>query len=332
MHRNDQGNDVNRREFIKGAAVMTAAVLAGNILEPTEGAAAANSDNLLKGVSDLHVHCEPDVKSRQGNAIDLALKCQRNGYRALMLKGHDLPTHDHAYLVRQVIPDFNVFGGVALNKPYGDTLNLTAVKKAINAPGNFCKCIWMPTQGSVWDSQHHGNKEKGVKGIPITDSTGKLLPEVTTIMEMCGKANIIFATGHSSPVECVAMAKRAKEIGIPKFVVTHATSDIWTLTKEQVQVCLENGAYIEHTYNATLMGPGTALSKYGYTPLETIAEYIRLAPERTFICTDFGNKAFGDYVEGMHSFITRLNGLGFSTQEIDVIARTNPAKLMSLEA
>lgn len=328
----NQGTYVNRRDFIKGATVVAGAVVAGQILETTASAASGNSDDFLKGVSDLHVHCEPDVRTRQSNAMDLVLKCQQNGYRSLLLKGHDLPTFDHAYLIRQVVPDFEVFGGVALNKPYGDTLNVLAVKKAINAPGNFCKCIWMPTQGSVWDSQHHGNKEKGVKGIPITDSADNLLPEVTQIMEMCGETNIIFATGHSSPSECVAMAKRAKEVGIPKFVVTHATSDIWTLTKDQVKVCLDNGAYIEHAFNATLMGPGTALSKYGYTSIETIADYIRLDPERTFICTDFGNKHFGDYVDGMRTFITKLQDLGFSKKDIDTIVRTNPAKLMSLEA
>lgn len=45
-------------------------------------------------------------------------------------------------------------------------------------------------------------------------------------MEICAEANIIFATGHSSPEESLIPAKKAQEIGVKKFVVTHANSSI----------------------------------------------------------------------------------------------------------
>ncbi|MDR3043318.1 MAG: DUF6282 family protein [Desulfovibrio sp.] len=319
--------DDSRRSFMKGAALAAGAMLAGQMLDaPEAGAATAPIDPLLHGISDLHVHADPDVRPRSTDEIALARKAQQMGYRALMLKSHDWSTHDRAYLVREAVPGLECFGGLAMNRTHGDSVNVTAAKMTLKTTGRYCRCIWMPTYQSAWDASQHGGK-----GIPVVDGSGKLLPEVIEVMELCGKENIIFATGHSAPAESVLMSKKAKEMGVPKFVVTHASEDIWKLTMDQAKECLANGAYLEHAYLAAIFGPGTALPKYTRTPLEEIAAMIKLSPERSFITSDLGQAMMPSPVDGMRSFITGLLALGFPQKEIDLIARTNPAKLMGLD-
>lgn len=76
----------------------------------------------------------------------------------------------------------------------------------------------------------------------MLDDNGKVLPEVVRVMEICAEVDIIFATGHSSPEESIVMARKAKDVGLRKFVVTHANSGIWRMTYDQIKQCIELGA------------------------------------------------------------------------------------------
>lgn len=77
----------------------------------------------------------------------------------------------------------------------------------------------MPTQDAVYQNiRYHGKKE----GVPVVDDNGRVLSEVVRVMEICAEANIIFATGHSSSEESITLARKAREVGVRKCVVTHA--------------------------------------------------------------------------------------------------------------
>lgn len=319
--------DDSRSDFLKMMTVATGSALAAPFIHPGSAEAATPPiDAILNGISDLHVHADPDVRPRSIDELTLVRKARQMGLRSIMYKSHDWSTHTRAYLLRAAVPEFEAFGGLALNKTHGDRINVEAVKMAFKTTGKYCRCIWMPTYQSAWDAGHHG-----AKGIPVTDGSGKLLPEVVEVMELCGKENCIFATGHSSPAESVLMSKKAKELGLKKFVVTHATSHIWKLTKDQAKECLANGALLEHCYVAAIWGPGTPMPAYTVTPIEEIAEYIKLSPERSFISSDLGQEMMPSPIDGMRSFITALLKLGVTQAQIDVMARTNPAKLMGLD-
>jgi hypothetical protein len=67
--------------------------------------------------------------------------------------------------------------------------------------------------------------------------------------------NIIFATGHSSPVESVILIKKAKEAELKKAVVTHCTQNPWFLNLDQAKVVLDNGGYLEHSVLPFFKGP-----------------------------------------------------------------------------
>lgn len=199
-----------RRDFIKstglagGAAFMTGAAMLH--ASPSEGTHMPEA--LLQGVCDLHVHAAPDVKPRSVDELGLVREARQAGYRALMFKSNEWSCHDRAWLIRQIFPDFHCFGSLCMNHCYGDRVNPHAAAMAVKTTGGLCKCIWMPTQAAAW--QHAHDKLPG-KGIPVLSDTGRVLPEVIRVMEVCAEADIIFATGHSSPEESLVLAGMARD-------------------------------------------------------------------------------------------------------------------------
>ena len=148
---------------------------------------------LLKNVCDIHVHASPDTKGRAVDEIDFALDAKNAGYRAVMYKSNAWSCHDRAFLVRCAVSEFECFGSLCMNTCVGDKVNVRAAELAVETAGNFCKCIWMPTIDSVYQNESEGRK--GV-GIPVLSRDGVVLPEVVRVMEICAKADIIFATGQ----------------------------------------------------------------------------------------------------------------------------------------
>lgn len=192
---------------------------------PVEGAAV--QDNMLKGVSEIHVHAAPDVKTRAIDELSLAHEAKKTGYRSVMFKSNEWGCHDSVYLIRQALPDFACFGSLCMNRIHDDSVNVYAAEMAVRTTKNFCKCIWMPTQAVAY--QHVHGKLPG-KSITVLSDIGKVLPEVTRVMELCAAADIFFATGHCSPKESLIPVQQAKEVRGGKFVVTHDNSHIWKMT------------------------------------------------------------------------------------------------------
>lgn len=328
-------NDLSRREFIKGSVMAGGTMLFSCVL-PMEAATlpfdtagntgtADPADDLLKGVSDIHLHAAPDSKARLGNELEFARAAHKAGYKSMLFKSNDFSCHDRAYLIRQELPDFEVFGSICMNRVHGDKVNVYAAQKAVDTTDNLCRCIWMPTQDAVYQNiRHHHRKE----GIPVLDDAGRVLPEVVRVMEICSEADIIFATGHSSPEESITMARKAREVGVKKFVVTHANSGIWKMTNDQVRRCIDLGAWIEYSYITNLWGAGTGLPDFERMSDKEFADFARIAPERTIVTTDLGQVGMPHPVEGMRRCILALLANGLTQKEVDYMVRTNPAALV----
>lgn len=220
-----------RRNFIKTSVVTGGAWLAStaiqgqtkNLLREQKDGIEFTSDGLLKGVCDIHLHCRPDSRERSVDEYSFMKNAMAAGYRAVMFKSNDFSCHDRAYIIRQALPGAECFGSFCMNRVHGDKVNVFAAQKAIETSGGLCRCIWMPTLDAAYQYQSEGRKEKG---IPVLDDNRQVLPEVIKVMEICAEADIIFATGHSSPEECIILVRKAQEIGVRRIVVTHANSSI----------------------------------------------------------------------------------------------------------
>ena len=326
----EKGNDISRRTFLKNSALAGGSLLlsgilpisASEILEKRDDA-----DELLKGVCDIHLHATPDSRERSVDAWHFAHDARRAGYRAVMFKSNDFSCHDRAYLIRQGLPEMEIFGSLCMNRVHGDKVNVFAAEKAVVTSGGLCRCIWMPTLDAVYHYHCEGRKEPG---IPVLDDKGKVLPEVVQVMEICAKAGIIFATGHCSPEESVVLARKAREVGVERFVVTHANSHFWKMTPEQIRLCVDLGAYIEYCYLPCLWGEGTEMPQYERQSIEEFVRFIRIAPEQSFISTDLGQAVMPHPITGMRDCISRLLEAGISHHDMDILVRTNPSYLIGL--
>ena len=80
----------------------------------------------LKGICDMHVHTNPDLRLRAYNDLELADAAVRVGARALVIKSHLGFTVNRANIanayVKKVYGDktnFTMYGGVVMNKVIG---------------------------------------------------------------------------------------------------------------------------------------------------------------------------------------------------------------------
>lgn len=328
--------DMSRRKFIRnsmlaGGAMLLSGVLPSSAQIPaipaTENPVLPEADELLRSVSDIHLHAAPDSKARLGNELEFARAARDAGYKSMLFKSNDFSCHDRAYLIRQELPGFEVFGSLCMNRVHGDKVNVFAAEKAVNTTGHLCRCIWMPTQDAVYQNiRYHGKKE----GIPVLDDKGQVLPEVVRVMEICAEANIIFATGHSSPEESIVLARKAREVGVRKCVVTHANSGIWKMTHDQIKQCIDLGAWVEYSYITNLWGPGTGLPDFERMSDSEFAAFARIAPQRSIITTDLGQVGMPHPVEGMRRSIMALLKNGLTQKQVDFMVRANPARLVGL--
>lgn len=326
---------MDRRDFLKRAGAVGGAALLSNLLPGEVVQAAENSeqtgitDPLLAGVCDLHIHAAPDTKERTANELELCRQAKEVGYRAVLFKSNVWSCQDRAYLLQEAVPGFLGFGSLVMNLALGEKVNVYAAEQALKTTGNLCRCIWMPTQNAVYpptaESGHPGQT------IPVVDHVGHLLPEVIRVMELCAESDIIFATGHSSPEESLTMARKAKEVGVRKFVITHANSRIWKLTHDQIQQAADTGAWIEYCYLPRLWGPGSGLPNFEQQSIEEFINYVKLIPERSFVSTDLGSAGMPEPIEGMRRCIEEMAAFGVSQREIDLQVRVNPAKLLGFK-
>ena len=154
----------------------------------------------LDGVIDLHAHADPDGTPRSIDAIDLARLAKSRGMRALVLKNHYEPTASLAYIVRKEVPGIEVFGGISLDLTVGG-VNPAAVEWMTKVKGGYGRVVWMPT----FDSEAQVTLTHRQRPFARVSKDGKLVPEVSQVISIAARNNLVLETGHSSPAECLLL-------------------------------------------------------------------------------------------------------------------------------
>jgi hypothetical protein len=290
----------------------------------------------LKGAIDLHIHTTPDGFPRLLDDLEVARQARDVGMRAVLLKCHVTTTCDRAYLVRRVIKGIEVFGGIVLNHPVGG-LNPYAVATAIYMGA---KAIWMPT---MWADQHvrysrqrnmDGYQAIGMsfpeKGVTVLSDSGELLPEAQQILKMIADHDLMLGMSHLSYKEQKVMIPAAKMAGVTKIVVNHPTYQVLQFSLDQIKELADMGAYMEFcllplTPQWTLRDP-----EKGWSP-KRVAQAIKdIGPERCLLATDGGQIHNPTPIEGLRTFIRMMREEGLSSEEIALMTKTNPAKMLGL--
>ena len=273
----------------------------------------------LEGVIDVHVHNAPDSGPRGLDAFEVARMAQRTGMRAVVMKNHYTHTASLAYLVSQIVPDVQFFGGIALNSSLGG-VNPVAVEHMARTTGGLGKVVWLPT----FDSEHgHLTVRPNPLHVPVMRN-GEPLPEVLRVFELIAQYDLSLATGHSSPAETLTLIPLAQAAGVERIIVTHPESGMVKMSIAQQREAAAMGAWLEYPV-ALAMAPAQLTQ-------EEFAERIRaVGPEHVILSTDLGQVMRPTPADGFAGYIGRMREAGFSEAELDIMTKRNPARFLGLE-
>ena len=283
-------------------------------------AAQATAVSSATGTVDVHVHSYPDDRPRSIHAVDVAKLARTRGMRAIVLKNHFESTAGIAYLVRQVVPDIDVFGGIVLNRTVGG-INAAAVEHMTRVTGGWGRVVWMPT----FDAENQVRVSKESRPFVSVSRDGDLLPEVKAVIALIAKHGLVLATGHSTAEEGLMLLRDARRQGVRQMIVTHATQSPVLMNAAQMQEAAKLGAFIEFVGGAP-EGQGASAR------LDGIAAAIRqVGVAASILSSDLGQQGNPLPPDGFGSFIDALGARGFASRDLDVMAKENPARLLGIK-
>jgi hypothetical protein len=291
---------------------------------------------LLKGSYDLHYHTGPAMFERLIDDFEAAKQARDVGMRAIVLKDHHDDTSRRAYLTQKIVPGIDVIGSLVLNYCMGD-LNPFAVDVAIKSGA---KIIFMPTVDARNHMTYYGelgqygpmklaNKKtqeyQAVNGISIFTDDNELDPRVPIILKLIAESNIILGTGHLSSSEIRRLVTEAKKEGVAKIIITHVDFSFCKRTVEEQMEWVAQGAYMEYTY--------ASLSPAWHSIIidEMVENIRKVGPEHCILSSDLGQMHNPVSVEGLRILYRLLLENGFTEEEIRLMSKVNPAKLLGLD-
>jgi hypothetical protein len=280
----------------------------------------SGDSGILADTVDIHVHADPDSDPRIMDGLEVAAIARSKGMRGVVLKNHYESTAGLAYLARKAAPGLSVFGGIDLNLTVGG-LNVFAIEQMTRVSGGFGRIVWMPT----FDAENQVRYSKETRPFVRVSRDGALLPEAEAVIAAAAKHGLVLATGHLSPEEGLLVLEEARRQGVRRTLVTHATTAPVLMTVEQMKRATGFGALIEFV--------GGTVSPQAASRLDQLADAIRqVGPRFSILSSDLGRKGNAVPADGFAAFLTAMRARGFTEQEVAMMSRTNPARLLGLTA
>ena len=281
-------------------------------------------ENVMQGIIDMHIHAAPDVRARKLDDLELMEASVQRGVRAIVLKSHNVPTADRAYLVNRVAaekyPDvkFTAFGGLCLNRPVGG-LNPDAVETSLKLGA---KVIWLPTNTA--ENHYRKNGKAPSKGVVVTRD-GKAVDELQDIFALVKQYNAVLATGHIGAEECFPVVEAARTAGVEKIVITHPEFWVVGMTQEQqAEIVKKYDVLLESVYAQPVNG------SYKINIPDNIAAMKAIGPEHFVISTDSGQTVNPYWYESYTTYFKAVSEV-FTSEQVRKMTHDNPAWLLDID-
>ena len=280
------------------------------------GGSAQGQEVSLAGAIDFHVHSGPDSRPRSVTDLEVARMTQRAGMRGIVLKNHFTMTADRAALAMDQVDDLEIFGAVVLNRAVGG-LNAEAVRQMVQFSGGRGKVVWLPT----FDAEYYITAQGSSNPFVSVTRSGAPLPELAEIFTLVAENDLVLAMGHSSPEEVLILIPEARRYGVEQILVTHVFSQ--GPSRAQMQQMADAGAILEIDWYAVYLGN------------RTVAEYVsaiqEIGAEHFLMSSDLGQATSPSHVDGLRAYVTAFRNAGLTDDQIDLMLRRNPARLLGLE-
>jgi len=320
-------------------------------------------DELLAGAIDTHIHSGPWLQSCPGrlDPFQIAEQAKAAGMPALVYYDHTFGNSaGTAWLVGRRVPGIDVYGGIILTTCFGG-MNPRAVKTALHYGagakfvhfGTHCTYHMASREGTYVDGKPVPFKDLYPKfardelahsiRIPLEDPVPGELEEILGLV--AEHPHVYLNTGHISPAEVMRLADLAERFGIGKMVVAHPAR-AW-LSIEQQKNLSARGFFLEGAVSDWLFHCGLPRTNY-YVEREYADEIAGAANEPQFkgvvqwarqlrevglenivLGTDYGIGSCPAPLEGMRLLISTLLDLQFTVDEIELLIKTNPTRLLA---
>ena len=280
----------------------------------------------MKGVIDMHVHTNPDLRLRAYDDFELCDAAVRAGARAIVIKSHLGCTADRAYLVNRYNRlahgenGFTMFGSVTLNRCVGG-VNPVAVENALKLGA---KVVWLPTQSA--------RRHLEMMGKPTGDAVdvvkgGKIVPELIDVFNLIRDHDAVLGTAHISPEDAFTVVEAARKAGVKKIVITHP--EWWVVgmsVEDQVRLVRDYGVILERCF-AQNMGGGKYRSN-----LPDNLEIIRtVGYKNVMVDTDGGQVENPHWEIAMQAYMQYLLDNGIPEEHVRHMTHDLPCRLLGIE-
>lgn len=285
---------------------------------------------LLRGALDLHVHSGPSTMPRQVDHFQATEEAAAAGMRGLLFKDHHYSVAPFIPIMERVLGHLNVamYSGLVLNNSVGG-LNPFVVDAQLKMGA---KLIWMPTAHAANHIRSsHGKTRlasnvqlKPAPALTVVDPYGRLLDEVKEILDSIAAFDAILSSGHLHVSEIWTLFEEAKKRGVKRLLVNHPMYGLH-FTYEDIAGLAELGAVIEQSACLYID------SRFNvFSPQELKEHILAAGVENSSIGSDLGQVDNPTPVEGMRQAIKLCLALGFTEDEVRLMVRDNPARLVGL--
>lgn len=288
--------------------------------------------SFLQDSIDLHIHVGPDYIPRYGDGITLAQEAARVGMKAIIIKTHLSSTVASAHAANKIVEDIQVFGGISLNEPNGEF----NVRNVVGAIRSGAKMIWLPTvdaqfamdkaQQGHWIGHYVNGSTFGYprEGMTILMDDNNLKDQVQEILRVCKEGDIILGTGHISAKEALVLARESKAIGYTKLEVTHPNAWLDDFNMEVLKELTDSGATLTLSFGVCSPHNGRQ------DPSEIVNVIKEIGARHCCLITDYGQTVHASPIEGYRAFCQLLINQGITREEIDLMTKVNPARMLSI--
>lgn len=328
-------DSASRRHFFKMTAAAVGATGLAGLSAPADATAQVQNFpppppavSPIAELYDTHVHTGPDVFARSVNDEEAAELYRDKGMGGMVLKNHVVTTADRAWFCRRHVEGIKVFGGIVLNSAVG-AINPSAVNWMWRMLGGYGRMVWFPT----FDADNHVKHfHDGPEGIKVLGEDGKVVPEAIEVLKTCAKQKLVVNTGHISAAEGLAIIAAARDVGADRIVVTHAQSEVPNFSLVDMKKAVAMGAKLELIASGPLFGPEAHLKwmrAWRQVKVQETVQVIKALGAESFILgTDLGSAGTPTPADGMVLFVTELIAQGVTKDEIALMGRENPGKLL----
>lgn len=159
-----------------------------------------------------------------------------------------------------------------------------------------------------------------------------MIPEAIDVLKTCAKQKLVVNTGHISAAEGLAIIAAAQDVGADRIVITHAESEVPNFSLSDMKKAAVMGAKLELIASGSLFGPEAHLKwmrAWRQVRVQEMVQVVKAVGAENFVLgTDLGSAGNPTPADGMVLFVTELMAQGVTKDEVTLMGRENPGKLL----